>query len=451
MSQAQWVFSAVLITSFFGPFLGSSINLAIPYMAKEFNVLPSFLTWYVSAYLLGSIAVLVPMGKLADIMGRKKIYTYGLYLFIVMTIGAGLADSLRMLITFSFLQGIASAMIFSTGMTLLVAVHKITERGKVIGYSAAATYIGLSLGPFLGGIITHFWGWRSIFFLIAIGLGLSLIAIKKVHDEWYGQKEPFDIKGSLLYFFASTSLLYGCSSYAENYYGKYLMALGLILFVVFVLIQRKITNPVLNIKLFSNNIIFAMSNLAAMINYSATFAISFVLSLYLQLIQNLDAPTAGMIILIQPLLMALFSPLAGSLSDKIQPRIVATVGMALNTIGLVLLLFISETSSVFYIAGALVIIGLGFALFSSPNNNAIMSAVEQKDHGVAASVLSAMRLFGQGFSMALVNLFLSFFINLEPDYHKALLLGFKNIFVVFSGLSFVGIFISLARGKNKDK
>ena len=194
-----------------------------------------------------------------------------------------------------------------------------------------------------------------------------------------------------------------------------------------------------------------MSNLAAMINYSATFAISFVLSLYLQLIQNLDAPTAGMIILIQPFLMALFSPLAGSLSDKIQPRIVATVGMALNTIGLVLLLFISETSSVFYIAAALVIIGLGFALFSSPNNNAIMSAVEQKDHGVAASVLSAMRLFGQGFSMALVNLFLSFFINLEPDYHKALLLGFKNIFVVFSGLSFVGIFISLARGKNKDK
>ena len=309
----------------------------------------------------------------------------------------------------------------------------------------------MSLGPFLGGIITHFWGWRSIFFLIAIGLGLSLIAIKKVHDEWYGQKEPFDIKGSLLYFFASTSLLYGCSSYAENYYGKYLMALGLILFVVFVLVQRKIINPVLNIKLFSKNIIFAMSNLAAMINYSATFAISFVLSLYLQLIQNLDAPTAGMIILIQPLLMALFSPLAGSLSDKIQPRIVATVGMALNTIGLVLLLFISETSSVFYIAGALVIIGLGFALFSSPNNNAIMSAVEQKDHGVAASVLSAMRLFGQGFSMALVNLFLSFFINLEPDYHKALLLGFKNIFVVFSGLSFVGIFISLARGKNKDK
>ena len=228
MSQVKWVFIAVLITSFFGPFMGSSINLAIPDMAKEFGVLPSSLTWFISAYLLGSIAVLVPMGKLADIVGRKKIYTYGLCLFIVMTIGAGFSASLEMLIIFSFLQGIASAMIFSTGMTLLVAVNKVTERGRAIGYSAAATYIGLSLGPFLGGIITHFWGWRSIFAIIALGLGLSLVAIRRVTSEWYGAKEKFDLKGSIAYCLASTGVLYGCSGYTESVWGPYFLYAGIL-------------------------------------------------------------------------------------------------------------------------------------------------------------------------------------------------------------------------------
>ena len=449
MSQVKWVFIAVLITSFFGPFMGSSINLAIPDMAKEFGVLPSSLTWFISAYLLGSIAVLVPMGKLADIVGRKKIYTYGLCLFIVMTIGAGLSASLEMLIIFSFLQGIASAMIFSTGMTLLVAVNKVTERGRAIGYSAAATYIGLSLGPFLGGIITHFWGWRSIFAIIALGLGLSLVAIRRVTSEWYGAKEKFDLKGSIAYCLASTGVLYGCSGYTESVWGPYFLYAGILFFVLFIRMQNIIANPILNINLFRENLIFAMSNLAAMINYSATFAISFVLSLYLQVVRGFDAPTAGMIILIQPVLMALFSPLAGSLSDKIEPRLVATGGMILNTVGLVILFFITETTEISYVAMALVVIGLGFALFSSPNNNAIMGAVGEKDHGVAASVLSAMRLFGQGFSMAMVNLFLSLFIKLESDYHSALMLGFKNIFFVFSILSFIGVFVSGARGKNR--
>lgn len=450
MSQAQWVFIAVLITSFFGPFMGSSINLAIPYMAKEFGVLPSALTWFVSAYLLGSIAVLIPVGKLADIIGRKKVYTYGLSLFIIMTICAGLSNSLEMLIFFSFLQGIALAMIFSTGMTLLVAVNKITERGKAIGYSAAATYIGLALGPFLGGMITHFWGWRSIFGIIAIGIGFSLWAIRKVSTEWYGVKEKFDLKGSVVYCLASTSLLYGCSGYTESFLGPYFLLGGILFFAIFIKMQNSISNPILNISLFRKNLNFTMSNLAAMINYSSTFAISFVLSLYLQVIRGFDAPTAGMIILIQPVLMALFSPLAGGLSDKIEPRFVATAGMILNTIGLGLLFFLTDSIDISYVAISLVIIGLGFALFSSPNNNAIMGSVEQKDYGVAASVLSVMRLFGQGFSIAMVNLLLSLFIKVESNYHNALMLGFQKIFLVFSVLSLIGVFVSVARGENKN-
>ena len=229
-----------------------------------------------------------------------------------------------------------------------------------------------------------------------------------------------------------------------------LVFLGLSGILVFVRWEAKTKNPVLNINLFRRNTTFAFSNLAALINYSATFAITFLLSLYLQHIKGFNPQTAGLILVAQPVVMTVLSPLAGRLSDKIEPRIVSSIGMALSFVGLSLLGFISDNTTLPYIIGILIILGFGFALFSSPNTNAIMSSVEKKFYGVASGILGTMRLTGQMLSMGIVMILLAVYmgrVQITPEYYPSFLISVRVAFIVFAALCFGGIFASLARGK----
>lgn len=450
MTQAKRVFLAVLVTSFIVPFMASSINLAIPAIAAEFGVSAPSLSWVVSAYLLGSVAILLPMGKLGDIVGRKKLYRIGAALMAACTVAAGFAASLESLIFWRVLQGLATAAIFGTGMAMVVSIHRPEERGKIIGYTAASTYIGLSIGPIVGGLITHYLGWHFIFFITGIILLLSLWSIWSVEEEWYGAKgERFDWVGSACYMVASPAVLYGFSRSVELVQARYILLGGMVLLLVFLYHQAHSKMPIFDVNLFRKNTVFAMSSLAAMINYSATFAISFVLSLYLQLIRGFDAATAGSIMLLQPVIMALCSPKAGALSDRMQPRIVASVGLGLNAIGLAAFAFLDVDTPIWWIGVTFVVIGLGFALFSSPNNNAIMGAVEPKHYGVASSIVAVMRLVGQALSMAVVTAVLSVYMRpaLSPEYLSSMLDGFRLSFGIFAVLCAIGIVASLARGK----
>lgn len=444
MSEARWIFFAALSTSFIGPFMGSAVNLAVPAIGGEFGAPVGSLGWIVTAYLLGSAVVLLPVGRLADIVGRKKVYTYGVALFLLGNLAATLAASMEAFIVCRLFQGVATAMIFGTGMAMIVSVHAPKERGKVIGYSAAATYIGLSVGPMLGGFITEAVGWRGIFYLTGLGLVFSLFAVSRVRQEWYGARgEAFDWRGALLYIGASGLLLYGCSTFAQSAAAKLLLAVGGALLVWFVRSQTRCAAPLVDMRLLRENTVFAMSSLAAMINYSATFAIGFVLSLYLQLIRGMDASAAGLILLVQPALMAVFSPAAGALSDRLEPRVVASVGMALNAVGLFFFAFLRADTPIWLVGVNVALIGLGFALFSSPNNNAIMGAVEAKYYGIAASILSAMRLIGQALSMAVVTAVMAHYGTSAGQ----MLAGFDAAFSIFAALCSGGIWASLARGK----
>lgn len=444
MSEARWIFFAALSTSFIGPFMGSAVNLAVPAIGGEFGAPVGSLGWIVTAYLLGSAVVLLPVGRLADIVGRKKVYTYGVALFLLGNLAATLAASMEAFIVCRLFQGVATAMIFGTGMAMIVSVHAPKERGKVIGYSAAATYIGLSVGPMLGGFITEAVGWRGIFYLTGLGLVFSLFAVSRVRQEWYGARgEAFDWRGALLYIGASGLLLYGCSTFAQSAAAKLLLAVGGALLVWFVRSQTRCAAPLVDMRLLRENTVFAMSSLAAMINYSATFAIGFVLSLYLQLIRGMDASAAGLILLVQPALMAVFSPAAGALSDRLEPRVVASVGMALNAAGLFFFAFLQADTPIWLVGVNVALIGLGFALFSSPNNNTIMGAVEAKYYGIAASILSAMRLIGQALSMAVVTAVMAHYGTSAGQ----MLAGFDAAFGIFAALCSGGIWASLARGK----
>jgi len=454
MSNAVNKRAALLIAtlgSFLTPFMGSSVNIALPSIGKEFAMDAVLLTWVATSYLLAAAMFLVPFGRIADIHGRKKILTYGMLIYTVSSLLSGISTSAISLISFRVLQGVGSAMIFGTGVAILTSVFPVGERGKALGINVAATYLGLSLGPFLGGLLTQHLGWRSIF-LVNVPLGLMIIALIfwKLKGEWAEAKgERFDFTGSIIYSLALIGIMYGFSLLPAMS-GAWLILIGILGILAFVKWEMRAKSPVLNMKLFRNNTVFAFSNLAALINYSATFAVAFLLSLYLQYIKGFSPQNAGLVLVSQPVVMAIFSPLAGRLSDRIEPRVVASAGMALTVVSLSLFTFLQHETSLTFIIGDLMLLGFGLALFSSPNTNAVMSSVENRSYGVASATVGTMRLAGQMLSMGIAMLVFALYlgrVQITPEYYLVFLRGAKTAFIIFAAICFGGVFASLARGK----
>lgn len=439
------------MASFLIPFMGSSINIALPSIGKEFAMDAVSLGWVATSYLLASAVFLVPFGRIADIYGRKRIFTYGILIYTASSLLLATSTSGAMLISFRILQGIGGAMLFGTGLAILTSVFPIGERGKVLGINVAAVYLGLSLGPFLGGFLTQHFGWRSIF-LATVPLGLIVIAAVfwKLKGEWVEAKgQKFDLIGSLIYGLGLVAIIYGLSL-LPTIWGALAILTGIAVILVFIRWEMKVASPVLHMNLFKNNTVFAFSNLAALINYSATFAVIFLLSLYLQYAKGLSPQNAGLILVSMPAVQTIFSPVAGRLSDRIEPRILASAGMGLTTIGLGFLTFLEQNTAIEFILVSLVILGFGFALFSSPNTNAIMSSVEKGSYGVASATLATVRQIGMMLSMGIVMLIFSVYIGrveITPEYYPVFVKTLKIAFVIFTTLCFGGIFASLARGK----
>lgn len=448
----RYILLASTLASFLTPFMGSSINLAIPAISAEFQAEALSLNWVVSAFLLTSAAFLLPFGRLADLYGRKKMFLAGLAGYTIFSLLSALSPSLPFLIAMRALHGISSAMIFSTAVAILISVFPPKDRGKVLGINAAAVYAGLSTGPFLGGLITHYLGWRFLFGMTTVlGLLTLGIGLTRLKGEWVGAEgEKFDLVGSFLSISSLAAVIYGASTFSLGTISKWLFFLGLLGIVMFVWQEKSTQFPLLNVHLFISNTAFTFSNLAALINYSATFAVGFLLSLYLQVAKDLDPQAAGLILLIQPVVQVLLSPLAGRLSDSIEPRIVASAGMALTSLGLFIFFLLTSQSSLALVMANLVLLGLGFGLFSSPNTNAVMSSVTKAYYGVASSTLGTMRLLGQAFSMAVVAIIFSLYfkgIQISPAVAPLLVKSMHMAFLIFTVFSLGGIFASLARGQ----
>jgi EmrB/QacA subfamily drug resistance transporter len=439
------------LSSFLTPFMTSSVNIALPSIGREFAMSAVSLGWVATAYLLTAAIFLVPVGRLSDIFGRKRIYTYGTLIYTATSVLLALSPSAAILIFLRSVQGIGGAMIFSTGTAMLTSVYSQGERGKVLGLNVAAVYTGLSIGPFLGGLLTQHFGWRSIFlFASVIGFVTIYAIFKKLKGEWAEAKgESFDLFGAIIYSFALISLMYGFSVLPAML-GAWLILGGAVGIMAFVRWEMGTRYPLLDVNLFRENRVFAMSNLAALINYSGTFAITFLMSLYLQYIKALNPQDAGLIMAAQPIVQTLFSPFAGMLSDRFEPRISTSLGMGLTCIGLLMFSFIDEKTGLSYIVPDLMLIGFSVALFSSPNANAIMSSVEKKYFGVASGTMATMRLTGQMFSMGICMLIFALFIGnvqIMPPYYHLFLKSIKTIFTIFACLCAGGIFASLSRGK----
>jgi len=450
-SSQKYVLIVVSLAAFITPFMGSAVNLAIPAIGRDFAGSAYQLGWLATGYILASAAFLVPFGRLADIIGRKKVFLAGIFTYAVTSLFCSLSWSIGSLIFFRVLQGVGGAMIFGTSMAILTSVFPPQDRGRVLGINAAMVYTGLSLGPVIGGIVTKNFGWHAIFYIITlISAAAALITVLRLKEEWAGAKgEPFDLLGTLLYAFGLVAALYGISSIDTVPGAGYLSLAGIILLLLFGFYELRIPFPLLNLRLF-RNVAFAFSNLAALINYSTTAGLGFLLSLYLQVVIGLDPQLSGMILLSQPVMMAILSPFAGTLSDRVEPRTLSSLGMGCTAVGLFIFSFISAQTSLWSVIATLALMGVGFALFSSPNSNAVMSSVEKKYYGVASSTLGTMRLTGQALSLATVTLIITVIagnIKLDAANGPALLPAMRFSFGFFAALSLLGVAASLARGK----
>jgi MFS family permease len=307
----------------------------------------------------------------------------------------------------------------------------------------------------LGGLVVDALGWRAAFVLqVPMAVLVLALGIFVIREEWRTDDAPrFDAPGALRWLTSIALLCLGISWLPQWQAGVIIVG-GLLVMALFFIHARRVSDPLWEVDLFFTHRVFRLSSLASLLMYTATYAIVVLMSLYLQTIQSYSAAQAGMILMIQPLIMALLSPVAGRMSDRVEPRVLASAGMVVTALGLLMLSHLQIGSSLMYIVAALVLTGTGFSLFSSPNINAIMSSVESRHSGSASSAVATMRLLGQLSSMVLVTLSIALIMGntpVSPETAPQLARAVDLSFTLGALLCIPGILLSLARGRLHNK
>lgn len=289
---------------------------------------------------------------------------------------------------------------------------------------------------------------------VPLGVAAIFLVLRKMKGEWAEAKgEKFDFIGAIIYGLALVGVIYGFSMLPEML-GVSLIVAGALGIFAFVRRERRVESPLLDIKLFGKNKAFLFSNLTHLISYSSTFSVAFLLSLYLQYIKGLSPQSAGLVLVALAAVQCGFSPVAGRLSDRIEPRILVSIGLGLSAVGLARFIFLTENTSLGSIIGNLVLLGFGRALFVSPNTNAIMGAVNQKAYGIASATLATMRQVGIIFSMGITMLLFAIYVGrveITPQHYPLFLSSTRVAFIIFTALCSAGIFTSLLRGKPQSE
>jgi len=450
-SLKQAALLMVLLNAFTTPLMLSATNVALPAIADDLKLDAVVVGWIPMAFLMASAMFVLVFGRIADMVGRKRIFMIGTVCVIVTSLFASFASNGTHLISARFLQGMSAAMLYATQIAIISSVFPPKQRGHAIGLTVSTIYLGLTCGPLLGGFLIDLYGWRASFvFHIPLAIVVLLIGFFKVPGDWSNdERGEFDLTGAILYGLSIVLLCLGVSTLPERL-GLLYLILGFLGVWAFIKLAKRSKHPIFDVSLFGRNRVFAFSCFASFIIYTAVFANIILLSLYLQYIKGLSATMAGSIMMIQPLTMAVFSPLMGRLSDKHEPRILASIGMAITAFGLLMLAFLNTNSEILYLISALVITGFGFSLFSSPNVNAIMSTVEKQQYGSATGSIATMRILGQMTSVVIVTLIFAMLIGqveIEPSVYQNLQHAISVCFYISAILCIPGFIFSLVRGR----
>jgi MFS family permease len=447
-STQRMVLAAVTATGFLTTFITSGVNVALERIASDLNLSAVTMSWVSLAAVLATGALLMPMARVADLRGRKTVYLAGLAGFTVFCFASALAPNAPILLVTRVLQGVACAFLFSTTVAMVTLSYPPESRGRALGLQVSGVYLGLTLGPVLGGIITENLGWRGLFVVVgALSLLNTILPLWKLRGlEWREPKTArFDILGSAAWAVALSALLIGFS-YLPRVVGYALVAAGVVGLAGFVHVEGRTADPILNVDLLRRNRVFAFANAASFINYSATAAATFLMSLYLLYNRGLGAQTAGLVLVTGAFLQAAVSPLAGRLADRLEARFVASAGMALCAGGLSAFVFLGQKTPYWHVITVLCVLGLGFGLFASPIIHTVMGSVDRRYVGVAAATSATMRVSGQSLSMGIATLVLAVVVGRHEigiaDYPH-LLSSIRITFLIFASLCLVGLVASL--------
>jgi len=414
--ERRIVLIACSVGAFMAPLITSMINLAVPTISGEFNVSAHNQGWLVMIYFLSSVAFIIPMSRLSDLYGKRMMFIIGTVIVLITSITSALSTSFEILLIWRMITGIGTACIMSTSVSMIAQIYPKASRGLPLALNTMFIYIGASIGPVLGGLITDVLGWRYMFLSLipfSIAALLAIFFFKK--DFRTSEGEPFDVKGSLLYVIGIVSLMYGVLN-VPDIISAAAMAAGIVFLIAFFRYETKETYPVLKVSLFKGRT-FRRSTIAAFLNYGSSYAVIFTMSLYLQNVGGLTPGAAGMVILMQPVVQAIVTPFAGRASDRISPRILTTSGMIMMCIGTAVMTTLSTNVEMLRIYAVLIATGLGYALFSSPNTNLVMGNVSEKNYSESSGVISVMRQVGMMVSVAVIMCMIAFTMGTDAHIH----------------------------------
>ncbi len=442
------------VLSFFTVFAVNAVNIVIPSIAAEFHMSNIVQNWVTIIFLLVVAVLSVPAGQISGKYGLKKVTNLSIILFIIISIANVLVTSQEQFLACRFILGISLAFINVTSMAMIVNVFPPEERGKALGINITGVYVGLSLSPVIGGIMNYNLGWRSVvLFGVPFMFVILALLLTRISDEWSSfENMPLDLKGSLTYGIGIVLFMYGFTV-LNTQPGMILTVLGVIILVIFGLIELRQSYPVFDIRFFKNHK-FLSANFASLCAYLATYAVTTILNYHLQYIKGFDSQTAGMILLVAPLCQVVLAPIAGRLSDRFVPQILAAIGMALGTISLFLFSSLDTSTSMGFLIVAMIIYGVGFGLFSPPNTNVIMGSVPAKDTSVASAAVATMRTVGQAMSMGILTLVFAFVMGNVPiveEYYPLLVSSCQItclICVVLCVASVFASFVGIRSGSN---
>ncbi len=451
-----FVLAVSSIAAFLTPFMVSSMNVALPTLQKIFKANAVLLGMIENIYMTTTLITLILTGKLEEIYGCKKIFIAGTVIFAGASLGCATAPSIYVLLLMRALQGVGASFLMVSSMTLIVSVFPANERGMALGINSAAIYVSSSAGPYLSGLILMKLPWHTIFSIpamVSIMAFVSSSIVLRNIDLGKNRQDKIDGKQFLLYAAAIILVVIGLSEIV-SLHGILMTVTGTVMLVIFIRRELKSPDPILDLSLFLTNKVFAYSSAASCLNYMSVMGIGFLLSIFLQYIKGFSPFQAGLILLTQPLAQAVVSPLMGKLSDRIQPRYLATAGMIFIVTGLLALLPITPSSPVTHLQLVLVILGIGYGLFAAPNTNAIMSSVKPEQYEMASGMVAVIRSLGQLGGMTINTLVIAIIlgkIQLGPQHTELIMKTMKTCLTIFTVICSCGIYFSFSRGNIREK
>jgi EmrB/QacA subfamily drug resistance transporter len=403
-----WVLLPIGVGTFMSALDGSVVNTVLPLLRGELGTSVAGIEWVMTVYLLVVSALLLGVGRAGDLYGHKRIYIAGFALFVVGSALCGLAPTAATLVGMRAIQAVGAAMLYANSPAILTKSFPAAQRGRVLGAQVTFTYLGLTTGPSLGGWLASAFGWRSIFYInVPLGIAAIVLALRFIEDDRPEKTvERFDLAGASLFTAGLVALLVALNRGHAWGWGAArtlaLLASAIVLLAFFFIIERRRTNPMLDLTLFRSRVLTA-STVTALLNYICLYSVLFIVPFLLIQARGLNTQQAGLVMTAQPIVVALVTPFSGTLSDRIGSRVLAVLGMFVLALGLVLLAAVAGAATLTPIAFALAVVGLGFGLFVSPNNSALMGAAPRHRQGIAAGILATARNVGMVLGVGLAG------------------------------------------------